>query len=160
MATLTLEQLDDDLVRRLEERAAAHGRTLAAEHRAILEEALRPPHRPQARTGADLAAALRGEGPWLDDGWDERMRELDQPVTPRPSKDELLASAARIRAANRPPPPGQRWPTAEEMIRENRGGKAELLAEIDRIRAMTPPLPPGAEPVPGWVLIREDRDSR
>jgi plasmid stability protein len=78
----------------------------------------------------------------------------------RPRKAELLASADRIRAANRPPPPGQRWPTAEEMIREDRDGRAELLAEIDRIRAPTPLLPPSAEAVPGWVLIREDRDTR
>lgn len=76
MATLVVRQLDDDLVRRLKERAAAHGRSAEAEHRSILDEALRP----RARTGAELVAALRGKGPWLDDDWDERMRELDQPV--------------------------------------------------------------------------------
>jgi antitoxin FitA len=76
MATLVVRQLDDDIVRRLKERAAAHGRSAEAEHRVILDEALRP----RPRTGAELVAALRGKGPWLDDGWDERMRELDQPV--------------------------------------------------------------------------------
>lgn len=76
MATLVVRQLDEDLVRRLKERAAAHGRSAEAEHRAILDEALRP----RPRTGAELVAALRGEGPWLDDDWDERLRELDQPV--------------------------------------------------------------------------------
>jgi plasmid stability protein len=42
MATLLVRRLDDDLVRRLKERAAVHGRSAEAEHRAILEAALRP----------------------------------------------------------------------------------------------------------------------
>ncbi|MGH6905566.1 MAG: FitA-like ribbon-helix-helix domain-containing protein [Geminicoccaceae bacterium] len=42
MATLLVRRLDDDLVRRLRARAAAHGRSAEAEHRAILETALRP----------------------------------------------------------------------------------------------------------------------
>jgi plasmid stability protein len=42
MATLLVRRLGDDLVRRLRARAAAHGRSAAAEHRAILETALRP----------------------------------------------------------------------------------------------------------------------
>ena len=75
MATLVVRRLDDDLVQRLKARASAHGCSAEAEHRAILEEALRP-----ARTGAELVAALRGKGPWLDEDWDERLRELDQPA--------------------------------------------------------------------------------
>ena len=42
MATLLVRRLDQDLVRRLKERASAHGRSAEAEHRAILEAALRP----------------------------------------------------------------------------------------------------------------------
>jgi plasmid stability protein len=42
MASLIVRRLDDDLVRRLKVRAAAHGRSAEAEHRAILETALRP----------------------------------------------------------------------------------------------------------------------
>jgi plasmid stability protein len=42
MATLLVRRLDDDLVRRLKVRASAHGRSAEAEHRAILEAALRP----------------------------------------------------------------------------------------------------------------------
>ena len=42
MDTLVVRRLDDDLVRRLKARAAAHGRSAEAEHRAILEAALRP----------------------------------------------------------------------------------------------------------------------
>jgi len=40
MATLTVRDLDPDLVRRLRIRAAEHGRSAEAEHRAILREAL------------------------------------------------------------------------------------------------------------------------
>jgi len=40
MATLTVRNLDDDLVRRLRMRAAEHGRSEEAEHREILRLAL------------------------------------------------------------------------------------------------------------------------
>ena len=42
MAALLVRRLDDDLVRRLKARASAHGHSAEAEHRAILEAALRP----------------------------------------------------------------------------------------------------------------------
>jgi plasmid stability protein len=42
MASLIVRRLHDDLVRRLKARARAHGRSAEAEHRAILEAALRP----------------------------------------------------------------------------------------------------------------------
>jgi plasmid stability protein len=42
MASLIVRRLDDDLVRRLKARAATHGRAAEAEHRAVLESALRP----------------------------------------------------------------------------------------------------------------------
>lgn len=38
----------------------------------------------------------------------------------RPSREELLAEMARIRAKTRLPPAGQRYPSAEELIREDR----------------------------------------
>jgi plasmid stability protein len=40
MGQLLVRNVDDDLVRRLKERAAAHGRSAEAEHRIILEQAL------------------------------------------------------------------------------------------------------------------------
>jgi plasmid stability protein len=40
MATLTVRNLDDEIVRRLRIRAAEHGRSAEAEHRAILQSAL------------------------------------------------------------------------------------------------------------------------
>jgi antitoxin FitA len=42
MAQLLVRKVDDDLVRRLKERAAMAGRSVEAEHRLLLEEALRP----------------------------------------------------------------------------------------------------------------------
>ena len=82
MATLIVRQLDEDIVRRLKERAATHGRSAEAEHRIILEEALRP-----RRTGAEFWAALRGRGPYLDDDAFNAMEEVDQPAEPaEPSK--------------------------------------------------------------------------
>ena len=55
MAQLLVRKVDEDLVRRLKLRAAAAGRSVEAEHRLILEEALRA----NERTFADRAAALR-----------------------------------------------------------------------------------------------------
>jgi plasmid stability protein len=42
MATLLVRELDDELVRLLKQRAKSHARSTEAEHRAILEAALRP----------------------------------------------------------------------------------------------------------------------
>jgi len=42
MAQLLVRNVDDDLVRRLKMRAAAAGRSAEAEHRLILEQALKP----------------------------------------------------------------------------------------------------------------------
>ena len=43
MAQLIVRHLEDDIVRRLKERAAGRGRSAEAEHREILREVLRPP---------------------------------------------------------------------------------------------------------------------
>ena len=61
MANLLVRKLDDELVRRLKARAQAHGRSAEAEHRAILEEALKP-----KRTGGDIWDALVAAGRGLD----------------------------------------------------------------------------------------------
>lgn len=58
MASLVVRNLDDDLVKRLKERARGEGRSAEAEHRRILEQALRP-----KRTGADLWESLSRGGP-------------------------------------------------------------------------------------------------
>jgi plasmid stability protein len=78
MATLIVRRLSNDLVQRLKERAAQHGRSSEAEHRAILETALRPP-----RTGDELWERLRrGERMEID-----FERPTDQQV-PRPADFE------------------------------------------------------------------------
>jgi antitoxin FitA len=42
MVRLLVRKVDDDLIRRLKERAALAGRSAEAEHRLLLEQALRP----------------------------------------------------------------------------------------------------------------------
>lgn len=42
MASITIRELDKDVKERLRRRAAAHGRSMEAEARAILSEAVRP----------------------------------------------------------------------------------------------------------------------
>jgi antitoxin FitA len=64
------------------------------------------------------ALRARAQGRSLE----EQLRELVTQAA-RPSREELIEEMRRIRAANRPPPPGQRWPTAEEMVREDRDSR-------------------------------------
>jgi plasmid stability protein len=52
MATLTVRQLEDDVVRRLRIQAAEHGRSAEAEHREILRQALTGSRLPSPRTAA------------------------------------------------------------------------------------------------------------
>jgi antitoxin FitA len=70
MATLVVRRLDDSLVKRLKERAVAHGRSAEAEHRAILEAALTP-----KMSGAEFWERLRPAEPC-----DLELEDMDQPV--------------------------------------------------------------------------------
>jgi antitoxin FitA len=56
MGQLIVRNLDEDLVNALKARAAEHGRSAEAEHRLILQEALRPA---DTRAFFEAAAALR-----------------------------------------------------------------------------------------------------
>jgi plasmid stability protein len=68
MATLLVRRLDEDLICRLKARASAHGRSVEAEHRAILKEALRP-------TGRQLWNKLaQGEKGHLDTDSNARQK--------------------------------------------------------------------------------------
>ena len=58
MATLTVRNIEDELVRSLKRRAVEEGVSAEELHRRILRRALTGPR----RTGADLAAALRRLG--------------------------------------------------------------------------------------------------
>jgi plasmid stability protein len=60
MAQLLLRNLDEDLVRRLQARAEMNRRSAEAEHRAILEEALRPSGGDFFDSAATLQAETRG----------------------------------------------------------------------------------------------------
>ena len=52
MATLTVRNLEDDVVRALRIRAAEHGRSAEAEHREILRTALSAARQPSPRAAA------------------------------------------------------------------------------------------------------------
>lgn len=71
MSNLIVRDLDQELVRKLKQRAAAHSRSAEAEHRAILQAALAPTRRrslasvlarmPDVGTDADFARARSGK---------------------------------------------------------------------------------------------------
>jgi len=70
MPNLIVRNLDESLVRKLKQRAAAHSRSAEAEHRAILQAALSPTRRrslasvlarmPDVGTDADFARVRSG----------------------------------------------------------------------------------------------------
>ncbi|MDO9519358.1 MAG: Arc family DNA-binding protein [Pseudohongiella sp.] len=60
MATVTVRNLPDEILRALRMRAASHGRSTEAEIREILESAVRPPQ--QLRLGTALAELGRRTG--------------------------------------------------------------------------------------------------
>ena len=60
MPTLLVRDLDEELVQLLKQQAAAHHRSAQAEHRAILEAALRPNGERFAARARRLAEATRG----------------------------------------------------------------------------------------------------
>lgn len=72
MATLTIRNLDDDVNRRLRHRAAANGRGLSEEVRAILRETL----------GENLAAAIRARVASFG-GVDLKLPDREPMRTPR-----------------------------------------------------------------------------
>lgn len=63
MGQLLVRDLDDEIIRRLKRRAAAHGRSVEAEHRAILEAAVRLSAEPLAVTAHRFLAELQPGGP-------------------------------------------------------------------------------------------------
>lgn len=68
MASLVVRNLDDGLIQALKERAARHGRSAEAEHRAILEQVLT---RPRRKSFAELIASMP------DVGRDEDFERVD-----------------------------------------------------------------------------------
>ena len=74
VANLVVRNLDDSIVRALKQRAAKHGRSAEAEHRAILEHALIKTRR---RSLAEVLAAMP------DVGRDEDFERTDDNGAPR-----------------------------------------------------------------------------
>jgi len=60
MAQLLVRNVPDYVVEALRERARSHGRSVEAEHRAVLESLLRPEGTTFAQRAADLRRATRG----------------------------------------------------------------------------------------------------
>ena len=71
MASLVVRNLDPRIVDALKQRAARHGRSAEAEHRALLEESLL---RPKARTFAEVLASMPNVGK------DDDFERLEDPV--------------------------------------------------------------------------------
>jgi antitoxin FitA len=84
MATLTVRNLEDDVVRRLRIRAAEHGRSAEAEHREILRRALIGDESDQAEQRQRIA---------------DRLAEFRRRTSGRgsPSAAELLGEARAAR---------------------------------------------------------------
>jgi len=80
MAQLLVRNLDEDLVRRLKQRAAAAGRSAEAEHRMILEQALKP----DIATFKDGARQLRErtKGRGGPEGWEIIRADRDRDHAP------------------------------------------------------------------------------
>jgi len=88
MATLTVRNLDDTLVRQLRIRAAEHGRSAEAEHREILRMVLTGAPATRRQEAADRLAAFRQRtagrggplvGELLAESRAERLRTLAGP---------------------------------------------------------------------------------
>jgi hypothetical protein len=75
MPSLLVRKIDPELVEILKRRAASNGRSVEAEHRAILQQALRP-----VVTGMELVRRLRGPLPLPDDFEDYITQETAKPV--------------------------------------------------------------------------------
>jgi plasmid stability protein len=72
MAQLVVRNLDDTVKEKLRRRAAAHGRSMEEEVRAILRDAVKEEARQKGGLGTEIAALFRGIG--LREG--EEIQEL------------------------------------------------------------------------------------
>jgi plasmid stability protein len=68
MATVTIRNLDDDVVDKLKERAKLNQRSLEAELRQVLAEVVQPSRRVNLRELADRIAAMTPNVPQTDSG--------------------------------------------------------------------------------------------
>ena len=63
MGQMLVRDLDDEIIRRIKRRAAANGRSAEAEHRAILEAAVRLPAEPPATVARRFLQEIAEGGP-------------------------------------------------------------------------------------------------
>lgn len=75
MGSLIVRNLDDDTIAALKARAARHGRSAEAEHRAILEQALL---RPRRRSLAEILQRMPGVG--LDEDFERLEADASRDV--------------------------------------------------------------------------------
>ncbi|MEO6079411.1 MAG: Arc family DNA-binding protein [Steroidobacteraceae bacterium] len=62
MAQLVVRELEDNVKRRLQQRAKLHGRSMEEEIRCILRDAVKTPDRSRAMLGSRIAARFRNNG--------------------------------------------------------------------------------------------------
>ena len=62
MAQLVVRNLDEEVKTKLRRRAAAHGRSMEEEVRAILRDAVKEEMRPTGGLGTEISALFRGIG--------------------------------------------------------------------------------------------------
>jgi len=67
MAQILVRNLDDRLKTRLQRRAKRHGRSMEAEVREILRNALREKESPERGLGSEIVALFSGSGVYLDE---------------------------------------------------------------------------------------------
>lgn len=67
MAQILVRNLDDRLKGRLQRRAKRHGRSMEAEAREILRDALREREEPRGGLGSEMVALFSGSGVYLDE---------------------------------------------------------------------------------------------
>jgi plasmid stability protein len=81
MAQLLVRNLDDRLKVKLQRRAKQHGRSMEAEAREILRDALKEEEHPKRGLGSEIVALFSGQGIGLEEG--EEILELrGYPVRP------------------------------------------------------------------------------
>jgi plasmid stability protein len=68
MAQLLVRNLEDRLKGRLQRRAKEHGRSMEAEAREILCNALKEEEAPRRKLGSEMVALFSGQGIGLEDG--------------------------------------------------------------------------------------------
>jgi plasmid stability protein len=76
MVQLLVRNVPEEIARELRRRAEAHGRSVEAEHRLLLEEALRPARGAFATRAASWREKLRGR--WSDDSTDLIRADRDR----------------------------------------------------------------------------------